>query len=115
MTNKEIFSLAMSEIDEELIAEAALPYKKNFSAIKKGLLTAAVLAIVTTSAIGIRTLIDPFGAKDDEYSNNMSGGSGGMESAPNDGITDKPDSPPTIGGEGEDEENENENNEEKAE
>ena len=56
MRNEEKLYLAISEVDDALIAEASAPYKKNTVTPMKILAVAACAVIITVGAIGALTL-----------------------------------------------------------
>ncbi len=60
MTKEEKLLAALSEIDEELIFEAEQPYKPFKELISRLGKFAAVLALATVIAFGVRFALDPF-------------------------------------------------------
>ncbi len=61
MTKEERLLLAMSEIDDSLIEEAATPYKSSGAFLRRIVGCAAIFAIATVTVIGIRTIRGSFG------------------------------------------------------
>ncbi len=105
MTKNEKLLLAMSELDEDIISEAAKPYKKPRKLLKAFSILAASVAVVTVLFIGARvalyTLFD--GSEGDAGSSD--GGSSYPTFPPIYGGDDgNGDSPGENNGDGEDEE-----------